>query len=399
MTDKPDFDKITPRDLLDNDRLAEHYIEAVRRKIWPNSPRDVLEFWCMAEKALAEDKHGTPGKLFYANIKAKNTKFISDTLERRAIARMDSSDRQKLVDRAGGLNGLPSPMTEEVENALFGRDIGYHHGIMMQCFLPQKCLPKQQTEYETSHGRSTLIVRSGRLAHPDEENRMVRCTVPFGAKARIIMPFIIGYAVIRNTPVIDLGRSLRRFMESINVPIGGRNGKAVTEQVNNIAAADFMLGEWNEEKVSTKYRRVASEISFWLERRPDQLTFWNPEMILSPEFFEAIQTRRVPVDMEHLVKLATSPRRMDLYCWLSYRLPTVREGKGVPILLKFLQPIFAPDMDPAKSTNHRSFKKRFKEDLQALYEVYDGFNVELQGDMLWLYKSPSPVPHKVARLL
>ena len=399
MTDKPDFDNITARDLSEDDRLSALYLEAVRRKFWPNSSRDVLEFWCMAEKALAEDKQGTPGKLFYTNIKAKNTKFITDALEQRAMARMSSGNRQELIERAGGLNGLPAPTPDEVENALFGRDIGYHHGIMMQCFLPQKRLPGKQARYQTTHGRSSLVVRAGELADHDIDHRFVQCAVPFGAKARIIMPFIVGYAVIRNTPVIDMGRSLRRFMESVNVPIGGRNGKAVTEQVNNIAAADFMLGEWSEEKVSTKYRRVASEISFWLERKPDQLTFWNPEMVLSPEFYEAIQTRRVPVDMEHLIKLATSPRRMDLYCWLSYRLPNVRKGKGVPIPLKYLQPIFAPDMDPTKPTNRRSFRKRLKEDLQTLYSVYDGFNVELQGDILWLYKSKPPVPHKVVRLL
>ena len=351
MTDKPDFDNITAQDLSDDNRLAELFIEAVRRKFWPNSAREVLKFWCMAEKALAEDKHGTPGKLFYANIKAKNSRFITDSLEQRAMARMGSGDRQELVERAGGLNGLPAPTPDEVEQALFGSDIGYHHGIMMQCFLPQKRLPDNQTRYQTTHGRSSLVVRAGELADPDVEHRFVACAVPFGAKARIVMPFIVGYAVIRNTPVIDMGRSLRRFMESVNVPIGGRNGKAVTQQVNNIAAADFMLGEWGEEKISTKYRRVANEISFWLERKPDQLTFWNPEMVLSPEFFEAIQTRRVPVDMEHLIRLATSPRRMDLYCWLSYRLPNVLKGKGMPIPLKHLQPIFAPDMDPTKSTN------------------------------------------------
>ena len=115
-------------------------------------------------------------------------------------------------------------------------------------------------------------------------------------------------------------------------------------------------------------------------------------MVLSDEFFEAIQTRRVPVDMEHLIKLAGSPRRMDLYCWLSYRLPTVSTDKGTSIPLRYLQPIFAPDMDAVNST--RLFKHRLQADLKAIRQVYSGFNVSVHGDLLRLHNSTPPVSPK-----
>ena len=148
---------------------------------------------------------------------------------------------------------------------------------------------------------------------------------------------------------------------------------------------------------SGRLGRVASEISFWLERKPNQLSFWNPEMVLSNEFYEAIQTRRVPVDMEHLIKLAGSPRRMDLYCWLSYRLPNVTAGKGVAVPLKYLQPVFAPDMDSDASA--RLFKQRLKSDLKILASVYSRFNVNVQGDVLWLNKSVPPISPKITRIV
>ena len=393
---QPDFDSITDQDLHDDDRLSTLYLEAVRRKFWDNTPKAVLEFWCLAEKAVQEDKMGTPGRLFYALVKAKNMHHVTEAMEQRAMSRMGSSDREALVDRAGALNRLPTADADEVQNALFGRDIGYLHGVMMQCFLPQKALPIEQHIFQSRHGRCTLVIRAGLLADTAPTHDFVLCRIPFGAKARIIMPYIVGYAVTRKTTVIDMGKSLRRFMQAVRMPISGQNGKAITDQVNNIAAADFMLGEWSEDRVSTKYRRVASEITFWLERKPDQLTFWNPEMVLSNEFFEAIQTRRVPVDMEHLVRLAGSPRRMDLYCWLSYRLPKVPEGKGTSVPLKYLQPIFAPDMDPKTST--RLFKQRVKADLTAIRQVYSGFNVDIQGDLLRLNSSPPPVFPKATNL-
>ena len=77
----------------------------------------------------------------------------------------------------------------------------------------------------------------------------------------------------------------------------------------------------------------------------------------------------------------------------------MRKGRGIPIPLKYLQPIFAPDMDATKSA--RLFKARLKTDLIALAKVYDRFNVEIEGDILWLRKSNPPVPErqKVVRLL
>ena len=116
-------------------------------------------------------------------------------------------------------------------------------------------------------------------------------------------------------------------------------------------------------------------------------------MVLSYEFYKAIQTRRVPVDMNHLIQLTKSPRRMDLYCWFSYRLPRIRGRNRIPIPLRY-QPIFAPDI-----TDPYLFKQRFKNDLKAIAKVYRGFNLELKGDILWLSKSPSPVPSKVVQLL
>ena len=218
---EPDFDNITEKDLLVDERLSALYLEAVRRKFWPNSPAAVLDFWCLAEKALQDDKKGTPGRLFYALVKAKNTQHVSDTMEQRAMSRMGSSDRQALVERAGALEALPTANANDVQNAFFGRDIGYHHGVMMQCFMPQKRLPKEQTTFQSVHGRSSLIVRAGLLADLGQQHHFVQCGVPYGAKARIIMPYIVGYAVIRKTPVIDMGNSLRRFMETVRMPVGG----------------------------------------------------------------------------------------------------------------------------------------------------------------------------------
>jgi len=390
----PDIDQITEADLRSDSAMTTLYLEAVRRKFWPNRAETVLDFWSLAEKALNDDKRGTPGKLFYALLKAKSTRLVTDAMERRAMARIGSAERHELVQRADGLNGLPAPVPEEVQSALFGRDIGYHHGVMMQCFLPQKALADDQREWQVSHGRASMLVEAGRVVDPERDNTFRKCAVPSGSKARFIIPYIIGSAVLHNSREIDMGRSLRRFMEKLGFHYNGRNGAILTREVENVAAANFYLGGWDEEGATTQYARVAKELSFWVERNPDQGVLWRPEMVLSADFFEAIKERRVPVDMGHLRKLSKSPRRMDLYCWLSYRLPRIRKGKAIPVPLRYLQPIFAPDIaDP------HYFKQALRTDLRAIAKIYPDFALELKGDALTLRKSPPPVPPKLVHLL
>ena len=395
MSDPPNFDNITLQDLSDNDRLSLMYLEAVRRKFWPNTPRHVLEFWCLAEKALHDDKRGTPGKLFYSLVKAKDPKFITGADEQRAMARMSSTERQVLVEQAEESSyGLRAPSVDEVEAAFLGRDIGFYHGIMVQCFLPQKALPAGRRDWQVRHGRASMLVEAGRVATPSNPHEFRQCSVPAGTKPRLILPYIIGSAISRKRREIDMGSSLRRFMKNIGIPVAGRNGKILAREVENVAAANFYLGTWTEEGAATRFARVANQLTFWVERDNDQVSFWSPEMVLSAEFYDAIQHHRVPVDMSHLLQLSKSPRRMDLYCWLSYRLPRVSGNKPTPIALRYLQPIFAPDIgDPYL------FKQRFKGDLKAIAKVYDGFNAQLRKDILWVSASRPPVPEKVVYLL
>ena len=176
-------------------------------------------------------------------------------------------------------------------------------------------------------------------------------------------------------------------MSSVGVPVSGQNGRAMTAQIENIASAQFLLGEWEDNRATTKAARVSNQISFWLERDENQATFWNPEMILSPEYYQSILERPVPLDMAHLNALRRSPRRMDLYGWFSYRLPQINGHQPLRLKLDTLQAIFAPDINTP-----RAFKHRLKADLKAIAAVYSHFKIDLQGDILLLWRSLSPVP-------
>ena len=178
-------------------------------------------------------------------------------------------------------------------------------------------------------------------------------------------------------------------MARLGMPISGQNGKALTVQVENIAAAHIMIGEWTDNAVRTVGGKLAKEFSFWLERDVDQHTMWTPTMTLSDEFFDAIQQHRVPIDMAHLAQLARSPRRMDLYVWLSYRTSRIAARETTMVSVRALHHIFGPDI-----ARPADFSRKLRQDLQAIHSVYPHYRVELDNgsDVLRLQRSPPPIP-------
>ena len=96
----PAFGAIAAADLASDERLAALFVEAVARGFWGNGNRAVLEFWCLAEKALQDDTLGTPGRLFHALVKAGDGARVTDAQEARALARMPGGAREALALRA-----------------------------------------------------------------------------------------------------------------------------------------------------------------------------------------------------------------------------------------------------------------------------------------------------------
>ena len=219
--------------------------------------------------------------------------------------------------------------------------------------------------------------------------KMRTANVPYGRLARLLFAYVIGPAVKTKSPHIDMGPSLRKFMARLGIAYDGRAGKNLTEGVEDLSAASFILGQWGDGTVRTQYARVVDEVSFWLEPDDGQRTFWTPEIVLSTKFHEQVQAHRVPVDMDHLALLMRSPRRMDLYTWLAYRTPQIPRGRSVRIALRELQPLFAADI-----AEFRKFKQSLQRDLKAVAKVWPHFNVEIRGDVVVLHRSLSPVPSR-----
>ena len=393
----PSIRRIERRDLSDPDRLGGLYVDAVKAGLWSNSNPRMLEFAALAEKAKADDSEGTPEKLFAGLLRREDAgRYVTQACEDRALRQFPGWKRDELVTLAGSL-AERTPAARTGKGELFDlealENLGFSHSILMQCFLPQS--RKGGREHVQHHGRVSLVVRAGWRMDPDTPGGLTPAAIPWGSRARLVMHYITSEAIRTQRPEIDMGPSLRNFLARIGVPVGGKNARLVTEQVHDVAGADIILNGWEESRAVQHRATVAQTVSFWLEREERQQSFWRPSMTLSGEFFEAINERPVPLDSRHVALLARSARRIDLYCWLTYRTALIPKGRPAVIPLDRLLPIFAPDMAPA---HLRQFKAKLRRDLVAIRKLHK-FNVEVDGDMLRLRRTPPPIPQKASNLL
>jgi Plasmid encoded RepA protein len=131
-------------------------------------------------------------------------------------------------------------------------------------------------------------------------------------------------------------------------------------------------------------------MSFWLERDPNQRTFWQPEMTVSQEYYNAVRARDslAPFYWPAMVALQRDPRAMDIHCFLTYRL---RHGlkHPVPLRAEDLHLLFGRDIE-----NPRKFWQSFKKSLAAAHEWYPKAVIELKNDCIILKNSPPLIPYR-----
>lgn len=273
-------------------------------------------------------------------------------------------------------------------------DIAFTHSVFAQCFFPLRKLRNNAKRYEIRHGRASLLVKAGDLINP-ETKEYEEQDVPHGAAARIVMAHIHNH-IIRSSSLdeaqeIPMGESLRNFFQNHRLTYGGKNGKQIRKQINNIAAAHISIGLWNDNQVKqVNVPTLAEEIDFWFEKDDRQRSLWQPTMLLNRRYVETIRERKVPLDMRALIGLYETPRAMDIFTWLSYRLPTVRSGKGVFVPYygeNGLHGVFGKTVQ-----DRYKFKQVFQEALREAHKFYPDARLSFEDKGIRLFSSPSPIP-------
>src|ERR1700722_14188217 len=201
--------------------------------------------------------------------------------------------------------------------------LGITHAGFAMTSLPHKRI--EEALWRREGHRTTLLVESGRHRNGN------LIGVPYGSIARLILLYLQTEAVRTNTPEVELGRSMKSWMERMSLTTGGKTYQLVTEQARRISGCRLTFFPDRENGAESRHNGafVQDAITFASVIDDDQPTLWQDRVRLDPSFWQSLRDHPAPVREEAIKAIGTRSLAIDVYIWLAYRLHSL--AKSTPI--------------------------------------------------------------------
>ncbi|MBI1318966.1 MAG: pirin [Candidatus Hydrogenedens sp.] len=295
---------------------------------------------------------------------------------REAAKRYVPEGERKLVD-------IAATVLEEESNAL-----GITYSGFCLTSLPHRRLP-DGISWKRQSPKLTLLVEPGQLL--DGRGDVKSYGVPYGSRARLILLYLQTEAVRNRSPEVELGRSMRNWLERMGTTTGGKSYIDVRDQASRISACrmTFFWPSGPDDRAIgfSKESIVQSGIQLydWDDEQP---RLWVDTVRLSDSFFNALKKHPVPIWEPAVRHIANQSMAIDIYIWLAYRLRVLE--KPTPITWAAAYAQFG-----AGYKEIRHFRPRFAESLKMALAVYPDAKVDIDDDTgLTLHPSRPPIPER-----
>ncbi len=265
-------------------------------------------------------------------------------------------------------------------------DVGFSARLFAQVSVPIRN-PGNIEYYERRNGNVTLTMSPALVTQRD--GTRVR-KYPFGIYPRLALTYITTEAFRTKSPVVDLGRSMRSFLERLDVHYNGRNANRVKDQLAALFGAQLsvegLASNPEGHGVVSEYFQIAKSVQLWWADRenPGEEGLWSSEVRLSDEFYKSIVESPVPVDMKALRALGGSSFRIDVYLWATHRAFYLQRDTRIKWA----------DLHKQFGTQHArisAFKYAFTKVLEEVKIVYPGLRATPTPDYLILHPSSTHV--------
>ncbi|MCW8309061.1 replication protein RepA [Acidiphilium sp. PA] len=262
------------------------------------------------------------------------------------------------------------------------QQIGISYSGFCLTSLPHKKLPDDEIWQRRGH-RVTLLVEPGTMRSGDT---VVKYGVPFGSRARMILLYLQTQAIRTGSREIELGKSMRSWMERMGIAVGGETTRALKEQAARISACSLKFF-WDGEDAEMWSRGaiVSAGLRFkdTGEHHHSNLS-WDDRVVLDETFWRALRDHPVPLQETAIRELAHRSLALDVYIWLAWR---CHELKGpVEISWTALTAQFNTTGRPLKH-----FKPLFADALRAATAAYPECRLEVEERGVTLHPSRPPV--------
>jgi hypothetical protein len=279
-------------------------------------------------------------------------------------------------------------MVIEAAAAILGEEesrLGITHAGFAMTSLPHKRI--EEPFWKRESPRTTLLVEAGRDRHGSFIG------VPYGGIARLILLYLQTEAIRTNSPEVELGRSMKSWMDRMGLTTGGRTYQLVTEQARRISSSRLTFFT---ERAGAELRQngafVQDAISLAGIADNEQPTLWQDRVRLDEGFWRSLREHPVPVREEAIKAIGTRSLAIDIYIWLAYRLHSL--DRATPISWPALHAQFGAGM---KALRH--FKPVFMEAFRLAVAVYPEAQVDVDEERSGIIMHPSApaVPKQTAR--
>lgn len=284
-----------------------------------------------------------------------------------ALAFANSDQERRVLDAAHSF------MADERDT------VGFLFSGWCQTALPHSRLKDDQV-WLLKTNYVSLMVEPGNI---EVDGQAVKVGVPFGSRARLILLYLQTEAIRTQSREIELGRSLRVWLGKLGVPIGGKSIKDVRDQCLRLSRCRMSFQIQQNDKTGFINQNLVDTAMFSNDSDGTLLE----TVQLSERFFSELQRHPVPVNESAIRALSNNSMALDIYCWLAYRLRSLKEP--TTITWAGLMPQFG-----AAWRDKKEFRRRFIENLNLALAVYPEARVEvIRGGLKMLRSCPS-VPSK-----
>jgi len=255
--------------------------------------------------------------------------------------------------------------------------MGFTYSGFALTSLPHK--PLQELFWRREGHNVTLLLESGR----DRTGKPIG--VPYGSYARFILLFLQSEAVRTGSREIELGRSMRVWLGTMGLSIGGTTYRMVAEQARRISSCRLQFFASKGEVEVMKHGGFVDGSITMAGVDTDQPALWNDRVLLNEEFYRALREHPVPVSESGLRAIGPRSMVIDVYIWLAYRLHAL--SRDVSVSWPALHAQFGAGFQLI-----RKFRSHFIECLELAMAAYPDARVSVDERGLVLRPSRPAVP-------
>ncbi len=201
--------------------------------------------------------------------------------------------------------------------------MGFTYSGFALTSLPHK--PQTELVWRRDGHNITMLIESGR----DRTGKPLG--LPYGSYARFILLFLQSEAIRTQSREIELGRSMRVWLGSMGLSIGGTTYKLVTAQARRISGCTLtFFADRADAQIKSRGGFVKTEIT--MSSRIDdeqQAQLWQDRVLLDEDFYRALREHPVPVSESALRAIGPRSMVIDVYIWLAYRLHSLTRDVDV----------------------------------------------------------------------